>query len=67
MTENFVNVLCDAYMRVTSRVTGTPYAGCYLTVPRLFGGWTDGLEWSTGCAASDPVSLSALFLSGHIV
>src|SRR6218665_192375 len=27
-------------------------ADCYPTAPSLLCGWSDGLEWSTGCAAS---------------
>ena len=34
-------------------VTDPPYADCYPKVLRLFGGWSYGLEWSTGCATSD--------------
>src|SRR6218665_3327755 len=30
-----------------------PNADCYPTAPSLLCGWSDGLEWSTSCAASD--------------
>jgi len=26
-----------------------PYTDCYPTAPRLLCGWSDGLEWSSGC------------------
>jgi len=29
------------------------YTNCYLTVLRLLCGWSNGLEWSSGCTASD--------------
>src|SRR6218665_739500 len=35
---------------------GPPNADCYPTAPSLLCGWSDGLEWSTGCAASDASS-----------
>src|SRR6218665_2883795 len=34
-------------------VAGPPNADCYPTAPSFLCGWSDGLEWSTGCAASD--------------
>jgi len=34
-------------------VAGPPNADCYPTAPHLLCGWSDGLEWSPGCAASD--------------
>jgi len=34
-------------------VAGPPNTDCYPTAPSLLCGWSDGLEWSTGCAASD--------------
>src|SRR6218665_3023275 len=37
-------------------VAGPPNADCYPTAPSLLCGWSDGLEWSTGCAASDASS-----------
>src|SRR6218665_3040687 len=33
-------------------VAGPPNADCYPTAQSLLCGWSDGLEWSTGCAAS---------------
>src|SRR6218665_2428521 len=33
-------------------VAGPLNADCYPTAPSLLCGWSDGLEWSTGCAAS---------------
>ena len=38
-------------------VTSPPYTDCYPTAPRLLCGWSDGLEWSPGCAASDASGL----------
>src|SRR6218665_2350601 len=37
-------------------VAGPPNADCYPTAQSLLCGWSDGLEWSTGCAASDASS-----------
>jgi|SRR6218665_2389483 len=37
-------------------VTSPPFTDCYPIVPRLLCGWSDGLEWSPGCAASDATS-----------
>src|SRR6218665_3403113 len=37
-------------------VAGPPNADCFPTAPSLLCGWFDGLEWSTGCAASDASS-----------
>src|SRR6218665_1895447 len=37
-------------------VAGPPNADCYPTAQGLLCGWSDGLEWSTGCAASDASS-----------
>src|SRR6218665_3983690 len=37
-------------------VTSPPFTDCYPTAPRLLCGWSDGLEWSPGCAASDALS-----------
>ena len=37
-------------------VAGPPNADCYPTAPSLLCGWSDGLEWSTGCAAFDASS-----------
>src|SRR6218665_4127564 len=34
-------------------VTSPPCTDCYPTAPLLLCGWSDGLEWSPGCAASD--------------
>src|SRR6218665_2482408 len=34
-------------------VAGPPNADCYPTAQSLLCGWSDGLEWSTDCAASD--------------
>src|SRR6218665_4008964 len=31
----------------------SPYTNCYPTEPRLLCGWSDGLEWTSRCAASD--------------
>ena len=43
---------------------------CYSTAPRLLCGWSDGLEWSAGCAASDasgPLCSIPLWPQHHIV
>src|SRR6218665_4103858 len=37
-------------------VAGPPNADCYPTASSLLCGWSDGLEWSTGYAASDASS-----------
>src|SRR6218665_3936053 len=37
-------------------VAGPPNADCYPTAQSLLCGWSDGLEWSTGCAAYDASS-----------
>src|SRR6218665_2981824 len=37
-------------------VAGPPNVDCYPTAQSLLCGWSDGLEWSTGCAASDASS-----------
>src|SRR6218665_191858 len=37
-------------------VAGPPNADCYPTAPSFLCGWSDGLEWSPGCAASDASS-----------
>src|SRR6218665_2076911 len=37
-------------------VAGPPNADCYPTAQSLLCGWSDGLEWSTGCAESDASS-----------
>ena len=30
-----------------------PYMDCYPTAPHLLCGWSDDLEWSSGCSVSD--------------
>src|SRR6218665_3042671 len=37
-------------------VAGPPYTTCYPTAPSLLCGWSDGPEWSPGCAAFDASS-----------
>ena len=44
------------YALLPSGVAGPPYTDCYPTAQSLLCGWSDGLEWSTGCAASDASS-----------
>src|SRR6218665_3173819 len=44
-------------------VAGPPNADCYPTAQSLLFGWSDGLEWSTGCAASDASSPLGSFFS----
>src|SRR6218665_1435761 len=44
-------------------VAGPPYTDCYPTAPSLLCGWSDGLEWSPGCAAFDASSLLGSFFS----
>jgi len=38
---------------VQPEVTSPSYTDCYPTAPSLLCGWSDVLEWSPGCAASD--------------
>src|SRR6218665_380943 len=51
-------------------VTSPPFTDCYPTAPRLLCGWSDGLEWSPDCAASDassPLCSIPLWPQDHIV
>src|SRR6218665_653432 len=43
-----------------SAVTDPPYTDCHPTAPRLLCSWSDGLEWSSSCAASDASPLATL-------
>src|SRR6218665_3357738 len=44
------------YALLPRRSCWSPNADCYPTAQSLLCGWSDGLEWSTGCAASDASS-----------
>src|SRR6218665_468659 len=64
---------CAAYLIAlfcAGGVTSPPFTDCYPTAPRLLCGWSDGLEWSPGCAASDassPLCSIPLWPQDHIV
>src|SRR6218665_2750991 len=49
------------YALLPRRSCWSPNADCYPTAPSLLCGWSDGLEWSPGCVASDASSPTGTF------